>query len=94
MTPGPQKASQTGIPAAGRRRYSRWEGGPSLDILDGVDDVRDVSHVGTMAVTRIDDTDALESTPNRVPEAGEGHDTPELSHITVAGSRESTVESE
>ena len=89
-TSGPQKASRTGIPATGRRRYSRWESGPSLDILDGVD----VSHAASMAVSHIDDTDILESIPDCVQEAGEVHDTLELSHIMVAGSREHTVDLE
>jgi hypothetical protein len=37
--PGPISASQTGIPASGRRSYSSWErSGPGLEALDAQDD--------------------------------------------------------
>ncbi len=85
LAPGPRKASQSGIPAGGRRRYSQWEGGPSLEELDTIDELQDVSQSNAVSGAQENDTDILESTADTVQEGGSGYGTVELTHIIVAG---------
>ncbi len=63
LPPAPERSSQSGIPASGRRQYSQWEQGEDIEVLD----TQDASEVARVVRSSIEDLDTGKSTAKGVP---------------------------